>query len=77
VTTVLFWPDWTGSACGVSLGDTADAIVKKLGKADSTETGDDGVQRLYWDYKANDEVMRLQITCDAKKKCTRVVLTLK
>ncbi len=77
VTTVLFWQDWTGSACGASIGDTADALVQKLGKADNIEAGDNGTQRLYWDYKANDEVMRLQITCGADKKCNRIVLTLK
>jgi len=31
VVTVLFWQDWTGNACGVAIGDTADAIVKKFG----------------------------------------------
>ena len=77
VVTVLFWQDWTGSACGVAIGDTADAIVKKFGKPDNLQTEDDGRQRLYWDYKANDEVMRLQVTCGQDKKCTRVIVSVK
>ena len=76
-TTVLFWQDWTGDACGVSMGDTADAVVQKLGKADNVGKRDGGGQFMYWDYKANDEVMRLQITIGPDNKCNRVVLTLK
>jgi hypothetical protein len=76
-TTVLFWQDWTGGACGVSMGDTADAIAQKLGKADNVSKRDGGGQFMYWDYKANDEVMRLQITIGPDNKCSRIVLTLK
>lgn len=77
VQSCMFCPSWTGDACGVKLGDLAETVIKKLGKPDNVNNEDDGKQRLYWDYKVNDEVMRLQVNCDKNQKCTRVSLSLK
>ncbi len=74
VRTCLFWPAWTGSACGIKLGESADAAVKKLGKPDLMKKDDDGKQRMYWSFKANDEVMQMQASFDKNQKCTRVCL---
>ena len=71
----MFWPDWTGNVCGVKLGDSADAAIKKLGKPESTSKANDGTQKMYWNYKANDEIMSLQLSFNKDQKCTRVSLS--
>ncbi len=69
----MFFSDWKGAVLGIKMGDTQDAVVKTLGKPDSSDKGTDGLLYMTWPIKQWDGTFEVDFDKDNKVK--RVVVT--